>query len=436
MRINNFLNNSGWYILTILSLAPLALWFFELPLSIRFSSLSLLSRSLGDIAGLCGMAMFSLVMILSSRLKFFERFFKGINESYTAHHFFGGLAFCLLLFHPLFLAYNYLLISFRSAALFLLPYTNLAQNLGILGLFVMIFTLVITFYAKLKYQVWKFTHKFLGLAFIFAFLHTFLIGGDLISNLPLKIYLFVLGIAAITAYFYRTLFADYFVRVFDYTLCDIKKHKDKIWELTFLPKNRELKFSPGQFAFVKFFSKELTKEAHPFSFSSATGNPLKIAVKELGDYTNKIGNLKVGDSALFEGPFGAFSFRNYSNKKQVWIAGGIGITPFLSMLRSINEEDSNYTIDLYYSVKDEECLAFKEEIEQINKTNKNLKTFFWITCKNGFISADSIKTETPDLENRDIFICGPPVMMSSLKSQFLKRGIDKRHIHAEEFQLY
>ena len=170
---NKILQNSGWWILSVLSLIPAALWLFAMPLNLRFSNLSLFSRSLGDVFGLCGMAMFSLVLILSARLKFFERFFNGINESYTAHHFFGGLAFCLLLFHPLFLVYNYIGISFLSAALFLLPGRSFAQNFGIFGLFVMIITLVITFYTKLKYQVWKFTHKFLGVAFIFALEETY-----------------------------------------------------------------------------------------------------------------------------------------------------------------------------------------------------------------------------------------------------------------------
>ena len=197
---------------------PLILWLFGISLSLRLGSLSLITRSLGDVAGLCGMASFSLVMILSARLKFFEKFFNGINESYTAHHIFGGLAFCLLLFHPLLLAYNYLLISFNAAALFLIPSANnWAQNFGTLGLFIMIVTLVVTFYTKIKYQIWKFTHKFLGIAFILAFLHTFLIGGDVSTNFSLKIYLFILGILAIITYFYRTLCADYVIRVFDST---------------------------------------------------------------------------------------------------------------------------------------------------------------------------------------------------------------------------
>jgi predicted ferric reductase len=445
MSQNKPLQNLGYLILSVLSLMPLALWFLVTPISFGFTGLSFLAKSLGDLAGLCGMAIFSLVLILSARFKFFEKFFKGINESYTAHNFFGGLAFVLLLFHPLFLTYNYLLVSFTRAALFLLPSaSNFAQNLGIYGLFVMIVTLAITFYTKLKYQVWKFTHKFLGLAFIFAFLHTMLIGADVASNIYLKIYLFALGALAIGVYFYRTLFADYLVRVFNYTVTEVAENKDKIWEITFKPKNREIKFIPGQFGFIKIFSKELSKEAHPFSFSSATGNPLKIAIKELGDYTNKIGSLKVGDLAKVEGPFGAFSYRNYSNppphkasarQGQIWIAGGVGITPFLSMIRSL-PENHDYNIDLYYSVKDEGGLAFKEEIEEIAKNDKNFNVVFWVTSKDKFLTAKAISEKISDIKERDILICGPTGMMQALKTQFAEQGIEKEKVHAEDFALY
>ena len=436
MTKNKILQNSGWIILSVLSFAPVLLWLLEPSLIQKFSSLSQTTTSLGDIAGLCGMAMFSLVMILSARAKFFEKFFNGVNESYTAHHFFGGLAFVFLLFHPILLAYQYALTSFNSAALFLLPSNYWAQNFGTLGLFVMILALLVTFYSKLKYQVWKFTHKFIGLAFIFAFLHTFLIGADVASNIWLKIYLFILGALAIITYFYRTLFADYLVRVFNYKVKGVKQYDDKIWEISFAPQNRAIEFAPGQFGFIKLLSNEVTKEIHPFSFSSANGNPLKIAIKELGDYTNKIGKLKEGDTALVEGPFGAFNFRSFKNKKQVWIAGGIGITPFLSMLRSVTKEDSGYEIDLYYSVKDENSLAFKDEMDEIFQKYKNVNITYWVTSKDKFLTAEAIAAKISDLKERDIMICGPSIMMNALKGQLMFMQITKDQIHSEEFNLY
>ena len=187
------------------------------------------------------MAMFSLVMILSARLKFFEKFFNGINEAYVSHHNLGAISFCLLLFHPLLLAINYLSISFSAAALYLLPGQNFAQNLGIYGLFVMIIGLVITFYTKLKYQIWKYTHKFMGVAFIFAFFHVMLIGFDISANFWLRNYLFVLGILAIGAYFYRAILGFILVKNYEYKVKDIV-------EMAELPVRRvETEFFSGKY---------------------------------------------------------------------------------------------------------------------------------------------------------------------------------------------
>ena len=436
MEKNNSFNKSGWWILASLSLVPLALWIFSMPFFARFSSLSASAKSLGDIFGLCGMAMFSLVMILSARLKFFERFFNGINNAYQAHHFFGGLSFCLLLFHPLLLAYNYLQVSFLDGALFLLPGSNWAQNFGILGLFIMIVTLVITFYTKLKYQVWKFTHKFLGIAFIFAFLHTFMSSGDISTNLTLKIYLFILGIAAISAFLYRSLLSKYLVKNFDYTVKNIAYLPDNMYEIELSPGEEEMQFTAGQFAFIKFYNQAISKEPHPFSMSSFPGSNLKFAIKELGDYTKKISSLRSGDKVKIEGPYGKFNFKNYENKNQIWVAGGIGITPFLSMARSLCLQDSDYKITLYYSAKTESLFSFKEELEKIANSYKNFSIIFWTAEKNGFLTAEKIKTHNPSFSECDVLVCGPPAMMSSIKKQLLNLGILKNKIHMEEFQLY
>lgn len=432
MEINKILRKSGWIILILLSILPFGLWFLSSP---RFSSLASILQGIGDITGLCGMTMFSLVIILSARLKFFERFFNGINELYVAHHVFGGLSFCLLLFHPLFLVYNYAL-SINGAILFFLPSDNFVKNAGILSLLIMIATLFITFYTKIKYQIWKFTHKFLGIAFIFAFIHTFLVQSEIAVNIILRNYLFILGVLAIIAYLYRAIFARLLVKSYKYTVKNIVSLPDKTWEIEFQPSKNEMQFVAGQFVFLTLYNNNLSKESHPFSISSASGHSLKIAIKELGDYTSKLSNIKIGDLAKIEGPFGVFNFKNHSNKKQVWIAGGVGITPFLGMLRSITEEDSDYEIDLYYSVKDEDCLCFKNEIEEIGKKYPNININLWNTKERNFLNAESIKTEVNDLFEKDILICGPPVMMGSLKNQFLKMGIHKNNIYTEEFQLY
>jgi predicted ferric reductase len=434
---NKILRNSGWGILAGLSLLPVLFWFLGIKnLELKFSSISQTVWTLGDIFGLVGFAMFALVLMLSARFKFYEKFFNGINDTYAAHHFFGGLAFCLLLFHPLLLAENALVVSFRSAALFLLPSASWPLNFGQMALFTMIITLYITFYLQIKYNIWKWTHKLMGIAFLLAFLHVNFIGADVQSNYALKIYFFILGVTALLIYLYRSVLYRYLVRTYSYTIKNVQQHPDKIWEIEMQPAQSPLKFVPGQFAFFKFFSQAVSQEPHPFSFSS---NPdtVKIAVKESGDYTNNIGKLQAGDKARIEGPFGAFDFRSCPHKKQIWVAGGVGVTPFLSMIRSFSEKDSAYKIDFYFSLRDRKSLAFAEEIEKIaQKFKSNINLIIWITEEKGFINAKLIAETAKDAKEQDILICGPVPMMNALKKQFLELGVGKKQIHTEEFQLY
>jgi len=425
----------GHIILWILVLLPITLWFLQDLSLTRFSDLQGFVSSIAKISGLAGMALFSLVIILSSRLKILEKLFKGINGVYVNHHFMGGLAFSLLLFHPLLLALSYFLISPESAVFFLLSLEYWPRNYGKIALSIMSVALIITFYISLKYQIWKFSHKFLGLAFIFASLHIFFIGSDIAANPFLKVYFLILATLATAAFLYRAVLGKFLVKKFEYIIENVINLPDHTVEIEMTPIKKELKFLPGQFVFASFINKSISKEAHPFSISSSSNGLFKIAIKELGDYTKKIKSLEKGDKVLIEGPYGKFNFKNFS-EKQIWIAGGIGIVPFLSMARSLTSKDSDYKIDMYYSAKDNNSFIFPEELIQISKSNTNFKIEFWQTDKHGFVTAEAIKKTSSKINDCDILICGPQIMMTEMKKQFLKLGVKKNRIQTEEFQLY
>jgi predicted ferric reductase len=434
--MNKFLEKLGWPIIFILSFLPALMWAFEAPIIKRFSNLDIFTTSLGQLTGLVGMTMFALSLLLSARAKFLEKFFSGINQVYLAHHFFGALSFCLLLFHPILLVYSYLATSFQAGVIFLIPSTEyIARTYGTIGLILMIVPLFITFYTKLKYQIWKFTHKFLGLAFIFAFFHTFTIGSDVSRNPTLKYYIFILSVVGFVVYIYRSILNKFLVFKYEYTIKNIQKLGDMSWELEFEPKSEAINYLPGQFVFLKIYNENLSSETHPFSISSANNQNIKIIIKELGDYTKNIGLVKVGDRAEIEGPYGKFNSKNYG-KNQIWIAGGVGITPFLSMLRALDTMGKDHVIDLYYSVISESALICKEEIEKIKQNNPNLNVKFWITEKEGYISPKYILENSSNAKNRDILICGPSAMMTALKNGFIKQGFAKEKIITEDFKFY
>src|SRR6185436_3048157 len=94
---------------------------------------------------------------------------------------------------------------------------------------------------------------------------------------------------------------------------------------------------------------EISNQFHPFSITSAPAErTLRITVKAIGDYTNALRRLlDEGAEAIVEGPFGSFSNAGLPQPRQIWAAGGIGVTPFLSMARSLG--DGGPAVHFYYA---------------------------------------------------------------------------------------
>ena len=426
--------NIGWLTIIALACAPIARWLSLAPWQQRFNDWGAVMISLGQITGLLGMVLFSINLILSGRFKILDRYFYGLNAVYSQHHNIGALAFSLLLFHPLFLAVNYLRASLYSAALFLLPSGNLPVTYGIIALGLMIILMVLTFYVKLKYQRWKFSHKFLVAVFIFAVLHTTYITSDISRDYPLRFYILGLAIIGLLSGLYRAVLSKYFNANFSYRIKEVLPLSQDVIAITMEPQGRQMEYGPGQFVFVSFKSSSVSSEIHPFSItSSPKEKELRLVVKALGDYTGELKKLRPQDEASIEGPFGKFSYKNMAGKNQVWIAGGVGITPFASMAKDLKAGEIK--VDLYYCVGEKKEAVMLAELDRINDVNKDFKIILWCSDEKGRISGQIISDLSQGLADKDILLCGPPVFMKSLRQQFLKLNIPKSHIHWELFNL-
>ncbi len=418
-------------------LIPVIFWLIMAPIGNRLLSASTIFISLGQVSGLIGFVLFSITLILSARIKFLETYFGGQNIAYINHYYFGATAFILLLLHPVFLAIRYLLISLFDAAQFMAPWLQDRDVLlGTIGLSLMIIALFFTFYKHLPYQIWKLTHKFLGLAFFFGSMHMFIIDSDVSSYMPLRIYMIFFAVVGIVCVIYRVILKKYLVKTYKYIVKNIEQHQLNIFEIVLESIDKKMIFKPGQFAFVSFESRVVSREYHPFSIiKRPDDSELSFIVKSLGDYTGLIGSIKKGDIARVEGPFGLFTLDSTSNFKQIWIAGGIGITPFLSIARSLDKahNEKQYSIDFYYSVKSDAELIFVDELKTIAMRTGKIRIFTVISDRDGRLDVEKIMKNSNS--NSDVFICGPAVMTKSLRDQFISIGFLSKNIHSEEFTL-
>jgi predicted ferric reductase len=447
----------GWGITVLLCLVPVYLWLQIHPLSTIHGFVSIM-LNLGRVTGLVGMVMYALNLVYATRLRFLERFFGGLNRVYIAHHVLGGLALVFLSFHPMFLALRYVTTSLKQAALLLLPNGLTPVNalfqshsldharvieqwaifLGIIAFWGMVGLLLVTFFVKIPYRVWLFTHKFLGVAFFIGGLHVLFVISDTSTHAGMKYYMLVLTGIGILAYVYRTLVGKILIRHYEYTVDDVKVVAGNVTQLRMRPIKDRMMYKPGQFVFIRFRNSgmKLSREWHPFSISSGTKDGyLQLSVKGLGDYTNSLIEIKPGAIADIEGAYGRFTYTNYKNLNQIWVGGGIGVTPFLSMARSL--PDYGFHIDLYYSVKTTSELIDWEDLRTIALAkNGNFRIIPYIgDQQNGHLDADFIEKTSGGLKDKDIFVCGPPPMMTSLRKQFKQKGVPGTSLHTEEFAM-
>jgi predicted ferric reductase len=422
----------GWGILLILSLAPIFLLFYFGP-NINLSDYAELTHKLGQLAALIGMTMFALTFILSMRIKFIEDLFGGLDKVYVAHGMLGGTALILLVFHPILLVLKFVPSNMKLAASYILPSNYWSTNLGIMALLGLILLIFITLYTSIKYHKWKVSHKFLGLVFILAVLHIFLVRNSGARDYIFTgyyIYATIVSLIGILGLSYTLFLKKAIVREAIYIIRSINKEKEA-YEFTLIPEKNPIAYKSGQFIFVRFYNENLSKEQHPFSIASKSNdNKIKIFVKNLGDFTSNMHHVKVGDKVAIEGPYGRFN--NKTNSDQIWIAGGIGITPFIGMVEDLKEKKTNNKVDLFYSVKTKEDFVSLDNIKEVEKINPHFHVFPWITSEKGHLTLKGI-IENSELDRKDFYICGPQGFKNSIKDSLIESGVSENKIHMEDF---
>lgn len=198
------------------------------------------------------------------------------------------------------------------------------------------------------------------------------------------------------------------------------------------------KRSSGQFMIFRFFQRRFWYEAHPFSLSwGANNNQLRITAKKVGDFTSKLPLLQPGTKVLIDGPHGVFTSHKITKDKVLLIAGGIGITP----LRSLTEELAGTTeLTLIYSARTKADAVLIDELKAI-QTDRAYKLIEIYAeeriagAEYGRLDQASLDRLVPDLKDSDVFLCGPPAMMTAVRAALAKSGLPKNQLHWERFAL-
>jgi ferredoxin-NADP reductase len=175
---------------------------------------------------------------------------------------------------------------------------------------------------------------------------------------------------------------------------------------------------------------------HPYSLSAAPTNKLlRITVKDLGDHSKDLINLKPGTRVFMEGPYGAFTKNRATRKHVVLVGGGVGITP----IRAIAEEfGDTVNIDLFYRVSNESELVLKDELDYLaDKYGDSFHVHYLVGSRHQHpMSAKSIQKVAPYFADSDVYVCGPEGLVSAVSEAAKEVGIPKNRVHHEEFEFH
>ena len=285
--------------------------------------------------------------------------------------------------------------------------------------------------ARIAYERWLTGHRLTGLFVVTAVAHGAIVDPVLRrSTLLLALYVMVGGVG-ILAYVYRELFARFFVPVHDYTVAAVRHLTESTIDVALSPVRTPLPFVAGQFVFVAFGGRGAWQR-HPFTVSSApSADTLEVSIKALGDYTRDLDEkLQPGTPAKVAGPFGAFDYRP-GGRRQLWIAGGIGITPFVSWIRSL-DGTFDRDVDLYYSVGHRADAVYVDEIAAAAVAHPSLRVHVVDTSRDGQLDAPALLNGAAS-SRPWVYMCGPPAMTRSLARGFRKLGVPRGQICFEEF---
>jgi NAD(P)H-flavin reductase len=238
--------------------------------------------------------------------------------------------------------------------------------------------------------------------------------------------------------------------VSSYTTTCIYKERlcSNAWEFKLkLEDGESLDFTSGQFVIFDVPSVDAPEDLQPRAYSIASSPSEKedltflITYKEGGRASRWVDEmLKVGDSITMKGPFGAFTLKENDDKDYVFIGTGSGVVPFRSMILDLIEKEDKRKIDLFFGVRNEECVFWKEEFEELALKHSNLNFHLCLSQPSSDWNGLSgrVNKVVPeiitDLSNSSVYVCGNPEMVKDLKnSLLLQLGLDRNHLHTEGY---
>lgn len=394
--------------------------------------------------GFAGLAMMGVQFLLTARFRRATAPF-GIDIIYYFHRYIGVVLLLVVAAHPvLVIVDNPATLAFLNP--FAAPWHMAAGVFSVLALIAAVSTSVWRKAIGIPYEPWRITHTALAVSAVgLALVH--IDGVQYYGAGPWQRTLwraFAVSLVAVVVHV-RVLRPWQLVRR-PYRVREIVQERGDAWTLRLEPSgHRGFAFQPGQFAWLTLRGSPFMMREHPFSFSSSPllpGGLVEFTIKELGDFTDTVGSLPPDAVAFVDGPYGAFTIDRHPAPGYVFVAGGIGIAPIMSMLRSLADRGDQRPLLLFYGYRRWERMTFREAIDDLRS---RLKLTVVVVLEEppdrwdgerGWITREVLDRHLPDDRTaRHMFVCGPEGMTHAIERHLRDLRVPMSHVHSELFDL-
>ena len=390
------------------------------------------SAAIGVALGAMAVVAMSQTLILATRSSLLEPLFGGLDRMYQVHKWLGISALVLMILHD----------QFEPDFDRTVRETNLgdfASDLGEFAFNAFLALIVISWFRRLPfigleipYQLWRFSHRFMGVFFAIVVFHQFFVDMPTVADQSLSWLLNIFGIAGLVAWLHIEFIAPR-LRRRTFKVSAISRHADTT-SLTLAPDGRAMRWRPGQFAFISAPDAGLS-EPHPFTISSAprSDGTLHLSIRALGGWTRRLPNaLREGMLVDVEGPYGRFDFRT-GGRQQIWLAGGVGITPFIAWAESLTEAEQR-KIHLVYCVRTQEDAIELETLRAAALRTAKFSFEVIATAQDGRLTAERLSGSAPfPIREADLWFCGPTGLKNAILKDLKASGQTPRRVRYEHF---
>ena len=366
--------------------------------------------------------------LLATRIAPLEQLFGGLDRMYRWHRWFGALSVGAMWLH---IQTVDDVKGIRGASE---DVADAAEDLAGTGSNLLYVLVAVSLLRWLPTRWWRWSHKFLVFPFAFASWHFYTATKPYANDSLWGTWFAAFMVLGLWAWVYRVVWRDVVRRGRQYQVSNISTLGDAV-ELVLEPVGEPLRYKVGQFVFLKFDVRGMS-EPHPFTIASSPDEPvLRFFIKNLGDWSEAMGHrIQIGARVKIEGPYGALPILPERSASEIlWIAGGVGITPFLGAACSRKPDDGPVP-HLFYCVRTRQDAVALTELEQASREGR-IVLHVHASAEGQRLQSDDIAAVAgPDaLVNTHVVMCGPDGLVKSMRTAV--RSLGARHIHVEGFDI-